>query len=337
MKRVVLLMFILLVIASITYTAVDSFYIWYTQDKAGAMNFIGLHGDDSDNEENDGTVNIVAVGDIMLDRGVENKVKKVFGGDYKVLFKNVYGYFREKDIVFGNLEGPASDKGKDMGGKFSFNMQPETIDVLKWAGFDVLSLANNHILDWGYESLCDTYSRVVDSGMYAVGAGCDKKQANDPVIVEKNGIRVAFAGFVDMSPYPWGVAKENMPGVSDASESNIVETIEKSEGMADVVIVSVHWGDEYKPYSSKSQRDLAKKIVDAGADLVIGHHPHVDQEIVKMGDSFVVYSLGNFVFDQSWSEETMESFFIEAQISKDGVDWVKAIPYKLNENFQVEL
>jgi len=256
------------------------------------------------------------LGDIMMDRGVKASVQKNYDGDYNALFKNL-GELKESDIVFANLEGPVSDVGNNVGSKYSFRMEPKSLDALASAGFNVLSFANNHVGDWNVAAFNDTLARLDKLGIVTVGAGKNLADASEVKIFEKNGIRVGFLGFTDVGPN-WMKAEENKSGILLASDQNRLEYIKKAKESSDVLIVSYHWGDEYVKYNAR-QKSLAESSIDAGADIIVGHHPHVIQDTVIYKNGLIMYSLGNAIFDQYFSEETMKGALVNVILAKDGI------------------
>ena len=220
-------------------------------------------------------VRIVFVGDIMFDRGVETSVQNNFGGDYSQLF-TAASWIGDADITFANLEGPVSDLGNDVGSKYSFRMNPVILPVLKNLGIDVVSFANNHVGDWNIIGFTDTLKRLQDTGIVAIGAGQNKTDASRVKIIEKNGMKIGFLGFSDVGP-DWIKATEKNAGILIASDPNRLQIIHDAKSQVDFLVVSYHWGTEYQPFTER-QKDLAESSIDAGADLVIGHHPHVIQD-----------------------------------------------------------
>lgn len=276
---------------------------------------------------------VVFVGDIMLDRGVALQIRRN-GEDFRFPFLRIADWLNEAEIVFGNLEGPVSDRGRDAGGLYSFRFNPGVIEGLAFAGFDVLSIANNHIWDWGRDALTDTVSFLDEKGIKTVGAGKDSEEANRPAVLETNGTRIGFLAYTNL--YPDGlVARGNYPGVSDLGKA--VAAVEALKKETDIVVVSIHWGEEYQSRSNRTQQELGRSIIETGADLVIGHHPHVVQEVERYKDGWIVYSLGNFIFDQGFSEETMRGLAAEAVIKDRRIVGLNLYRVKLNEHFQPAL
>ena len=279
-------------------------------------------------------VNLAFGGDTMLDRGVRHSVVKNFGGDYAQLFNNL-DILKSFDVVFANLEGTASDQGKDLHNLYSFRMDPKVIPVLKNAGFSVLSVANNHVGDWGLPAYVDTLARLKENGILYTGGGNNKGEAETPAIIEKNGIKIGFLGFSDKGPN-YMAAKENTAGILLASDPDFDNIIINASKQVDYLIVSFHFGEEYQTVHNARQEYLAHKAVDDGAKIIIGAHPHVPEDTEVYKNSFIAYSLGNFIFDQSWSKPTMQGIMLEIKLSKDGSMIVKKDTTQLNSAFQLE-
>lgn len=278
---------------------------------------------------------ILFLGDIMLDRGVEVVVDR-HDTDYTFPFALSKDVTSAYDLTFANLEGPISDQGHDLGGKYSFRFQPQAVDGLLSAGIDVVSLANNHIWDYGRDALCDSPNVLAEAGISSVGAGCDAQIANQPFVTDlPNGKRLAILAYQNLYPRSLEAAAEK-PGFSNFDVDQIITTIDDLKNFqgVDVVAVSMHWGYEYKTRSHQSQQTIAHQLVDGGADLIIGHHPHVAQEIERYQDGWIVYSMGNFIFDQSFSEETMKGVAAEVILTKDGDIMLNPLYYHLNDEFQ---
>lgn len=278
-----------------------------------------------------GEVSLLFAGDIMLDRGVEKSVINN-GGDFSFLFQKA-GFIKEYDIAFGNLEGPVSDKGEDLNNLYSFRMSPETAEALKEAGFDVLSIANNHAGDWGEGAFKDTVFRLEKENILAVGGGINEPDAARPKTAEVNGLKIGFLGFSDVGPN-WLRATRDKAGILIADES-LGDVIKEAAKNSDTLVVSFHFGEEYQKTHNKRQENLSRAAIDAGAKIVVGHHPHVTQDIEKYQEGIIAYSLGNFIFDQNFSEETMEGAALEVILSKNGeIKSTNMKTIKLNKYYQ---
>ena len=287
-------------------------------------------------EESQKIYHILVGGDIMLDRGVESKILAVGGGDWTFPWKNIGEDFRNADIAFANFEGSMSNVGSDTGKKYSFRFNTEAVKGLEYAGFDVVSLANNHMLDWGRESLCETTKNLESAGVGYIGAGCNAQQANTPYIADLGDTKVAFIGYTTF--YEGAHATDERAGITELDREKMKQTIRdlKASGV-DVVLLSMHWGIEYDTRSSKREQDFAHELVDAGLDVLVGHHPHVAQEIERYKDGWIIYSLGNLVFDQYFSEETMQGLLADIQIQNGRVYDIQPKKIQLNADYQPEI
>ena len=271
-------------------------------------------------------------GDIMLDRGVKNSVNKNFNGDYSALF-NELGILKGFDIVFANLEGPASDIGKDMHYLYSFRMDPSVIPALKGAGFSIVSVANNHIGDWGRDAYIDTLTNLKENEILYAGGGINEKETEKPTIVEKYGMKIGYLAFSDVGPN-WMSATEEKAGLLLTNNPRFDEIIQNASEQVDYLVVSFHFGEEYKTVHNERQEYLAHRAINAGAKIIIGTHPHVVEDTEVYKNSFIAYSLGNFIFDQGFSENTMQGMLLEIKLNRDGNMTIKKNIVKLNNVFQ---
>ncbi len=278
------------------------------------------------------------VGDMMLDRGVQKSVIRNFENDYSALFtkpKELSDILKKSDITFGNLEGPVSDLGVDRKNLYSFRMDPGTVPALKGAGFKILSVANNHVGDWGRVAYEDTLARLTENEILYTGGGNNTASAETPTIIEKYGIKVGFVAFSDVGP-DWMAATDTSAGLLLARNPRFSEIIKNAAAQVDYLVVSFHFGDEYKTIHNKRQEELAHKAVDAGAKIVIGHHPHVVQDTEVYKNSYIAYSLGNFIFDQGFSANTMQGALLNIKLNKNGNMVTRKDTVKLSYAFQPE-
>ena len=307
-------------------------------------------------KQNCGSVTLMAVGDVMLG----GKVGMTMLNDgWEHPFRHVASTFREADIVFGNLPTPLSYRNERNPGKPESHLlkaNPRAIQGLKYAGFNILSLANNHILDFGAEALFKTKKLLADDGIDYVGVGRNESEARKPIVVHHNGVDVAFLAY--SCSYP---ATRNSPGCAPIRLSIIEEGVIKARALADVVVVSLHQGLEYSDYPVPAHISLTHKIIESGADLILGHHPHVLQGIEHYGRGIIVHSLGNFVHDTihgKMKEEAIqncalskmgniafapddrrpsESIIFKCILGKNGVTNIDTIPIHINRNYQPEV
>ncbi len=258
-------------------------------------------------------IKILFVGDIMLDRGVSWYADK--NGKDRI-FSGVKDLFSKYDIVVGNLEGTitnnesvARKNNKIL--RFTFDIGYSSI--LKDAGFDILNLANNHAQDFGIDGYNQTIDNLNNVGIKSFGS--PRNETNLSLLFNKNGKDLCFVGYHDLFTF---------------NESPIIEEINKLKDTCDFVTVFTHWGDEYKTKSNPRQQKLAHEFIDSGANLVIGTHPHVVQEIEDYMGKRIFYSLGNFVFDQDFSVNTKNGNAIGVDISDTDIKY-EIIPISIDE------
>jgi poly-gamma-glutamate synthesis protein (capsule biosynthesis protein) len=257
-----------------------------------------LFGQKNDANEQD-SVKIILGGDVMLGRSVmATSLKK---NDPVYPFRQIGGVLGLADFIFVNLENPIVAKCPTTNAGMVFCADPRMLEGLKYAGIDMVNLANNHTLNYGTEGLAQTKRHLAEVNIDYTGVG-------DLVIKKVKDIRFGFLGF-DKS--------EQINPKLTITESGLISN---SDYKVDVLIVSVHWGTEYKDMASAGVRVLAHEIVALGADVIVGHHPHWVQNVEKINGVPVYYSLGNLVFDQMWSEKTKEGMLIE--LTFDGTELI---------------
>jgi len=232
-------------------------------------------------------VEIVLTGDVMLGRSVLTKTEKE--GNWFYPFKKVAEYLRDADVVFSNLESPIVENCPRTDSGMIFCTSPELAEGLRFANIGVVTIANNHIGNYGQKGISDTERFLTEAGIDYTGTG-------DLVVKEVKGIKFGFLGFDFVNAEP-----------TDPD----LKLIRQSDSLVDILIVGVHWGEEYKRIADSGQRIAAKKLVDAGADVIAGHHPHWVQNDEDINGVPVFYSLGNFIFDQMWSEETKKGLLVK--------------------------
>ncbi|MBF4475245.1 CapA family protein [Methanobacterium formicicum] len=270
---------------------------------------------------------LVAVGDVYL------KVQ-----DHQDPFFNVHSIFKEKDILFGNLETPLVNKGQKSNKAVVLHSDPKNVEYLKNADFDVLNLANNHILDFGEEGFRSTIKVLRENNLKYLGS--EYKKPGKVIFLEEKGIKFAFLG------YTIGRLKTSKNVyVNKLKEQKILADINLIKDKCDFVIVSLHWGTENVFYPSPSQIKLAHKIIDNGADLILGHHPHVIQGIEEYNNGLIAYSLGNFQFDPKLSQSKFnKSLILSVEFDKnrlvgfdiDPVEINGDIPYLLSGQLKID-
>ncbi len=285
------------------------------------------------------SLTISAVGDISLARQVVDWMQAQ-GPAYP--FALVAPYM-DGDIGFGNLEGALTDRGDPWPKGYTLRTPPQFASALSDGHISVVTLANNHIMDYGDIGLTDTIAALDAAGVQHVGAGAEAADAHTAVIVTVRGLRVAFLGYV-LTPDEIGgfsirswAAGADTPGVALGDGATIRADVAAARQAADFVIVAVHAGDEYGTTPNATQRTLAQAAMDAGADAYLGAHAHVVQPIERRGDQLVAWGLGNFIFDLDDIDlasipQPRVSLILKITLTKGrGVTAYQAIPVTLDE------
>jgi poly-gamma-glutamate capsule biosynthesis protein CapA/YwtB (metallophosphatase superfamily) len=285
------------------------------------------------------TWTLVAGGDMFLDRGVRNTtLEKGKGVDYPFdggtarvtghyccapssVRAEVPSYVRtghkgivrqlvkNADLAIANLENPIPDNPSWHLSGFIFGGEPKSLAGFVNAGIDWVSVANNHVYDYGPAGVDQTRQNLDAAGIPFGGAGKNVQQAGQVSYLQTHGVKIAIIACVAVGKAAW--ASANKAGGLPCKNAYVLPRLAEARRNADMVIVFPHWGVEYSRNPIPSQRRLARDWVDAGADLIIGSHPHVPGAIEDINGRVVIYSMGNFIFDQYWSTATMESVIEE--------------------------
>lgn len=261
-------------------------------------------------------VHIAIAGDVLFSTSPLNKYDSS-NGITSILSRELLDTMNTSDITMVNLEFPFSTRGVQMEDKqYTFRADPARASILTEMGVDIVSLANNHTLDFGTEALLDTITTLNENNILSVGAGEDLKAAKRPSTITINGRNIAFLGASRVIPKTDWNATIYSPGVFTTYDpSLLIEEIKIAKQSNDLVVVYVHWGIERKEYPEEYQRTMAKQYIDAGADLVIGSHPHVLQGIEYYNGKPIVYSLGNFIFGHTIERTVLLDVTIDEQNS----------------------
>ena len=276
-------------------------------------------------------VTLDAVGDIMLARTVG---EQVLAKGPQIVFAGVQSVLDSADIRVGNLECAITGRNQSEQKSYTLKAPPETAKALSLAGFDLLSLANNHAMDYGYAGLQDTQSNLDQYKIATVGAGINATAAHTPVIIERNGLRLAFLSYLDVipeisgfDPHTW-IATKTGPGIAWADPAQIKADVLAAKRKADLVIVLLHGGIEITSVINNitnEQRLEAHTAILSGASVVIGSHPHVLQQIERYHGGLIAYSLGNFVFDQ-YQGVADATIILRVVLDRDGVKSYDYVP-----------
>ncbi len=254
----------------------------------------------SENNEEDNELTLLFSGDVLLSDHVLNAYEKARGID-GVLDFGYQKVVKEADFFMVNQEFPFSNRGEaEKDKQFTFRLPPERVSLFQEMGIDGVTLANNHALDFGPDALLDSCQILDDAGILHTGAGADLEMARRPVTVELKGKKIAVIGATRVIPVAdWAAGKQH-PGMLAAYDMTVLlEEIRAQREKNDFVAVCIHWGIERDERPQDYQRVMGQQMIDAGADLVIGSHPHVLQGIEYYKGKAILYSLGNFVFGSS--------------------------------------
>lgn len=270
---------------------------------------IVLLGDPSVLHRSDHAARVLFVGDMMFDRTIRT-LSEQRGDDF--VFSCISDYLDGFDLVVGNLEGPVTGSESvsrmtvpgDVGNT-TFTFPVSTASALARNNIRMVSLANNHIFDFGRKGIGETKDTLAREGVAYFGDPLDP--AGTSSFKNLGGVSVAFVGFTEF----YGIH----------TVEYAVSEISRVRDLSDFVVVFAHWGEEYQSVTER-QRDIARQFVEAGADLIVGAHPHVIQDSERIGDSSVYYSLGNFIFDQYWDESVRTGLVLEAFLSEEKITLV---------------
>jgi poly-gamma-glutamate capsule biosynthesis protein CapA/YwtB (metallophosphatase superfamily) len=273
------------------------------------------------------TLDLVAVGDIMLGRGVLNQMTA--RNDFRFPYRAIKSELDAGDVRVANLECMVTDLVQPPSdpATFTFICPTKGMDGLTYAGFDILTLANNHSNGEGQAVFNDMRNLLKRHGVLHCGGGDNLAQATAPAIATAKGVRVAILSYDNIMPQgPF--ATESSWGLAPIDVNRLPSDIAAARKKADLVIPYFHWGIEYTNDPTTYQQNVARAAIDAGADMVLGNHPHWTQGIERYKGKLIIYSMGNFVFDQDWSEETMEGMLLHLYWRGGTLASVRFVPTK---------
>lgn len=264
-------------------------------------------------------------------------------GNHTLPYLDKYGYaypfqatasiLQSGDMAFANLESPFTENGTPFEKKFTFKVHPKYVSGLIDAGIDVVTLANNHILDFGLEGLANTIATLDSAGILFCGAGMAKQDAQAPAIFKTNGFRIAVLGYSMTFPEEFW-ASDTSGGTNYPYEKNLERSIQQCNSIADFTVVTFHWGRESTFFPKEYQKRFAHRSIDLGADLVLGHHPHVLQGLEIYKNRLIAYSLGNYAFS-SYSTKATESMILKTFLNEDGLFYAKIFPMCV-DNYKID-
>lgn len=284
--------------------------------------------------QKDSPIEFIFGGDVMLSREVNNRIVKA--GDYSWPFAKISDFLKNADLTIINLESPfiLSEDYTVANKSFVFKASPQSILGLINSGIDLVSLANNHILNQGPKGLEDTLWILGNSGIKYIGAGRNEEEAHHGEIQNIKGQNFGFLAYA--YPNDNSVAKITRPGIANMDLEKMKSDIKRLKEQNAIVIVFMHAGKEYSSQPNEHQILFAHSAIEAGAEAVIGHHPHWPQTFEFYNGKPIIYSLGNLIFDQMWSTETRQGLL--AKMSwKNGWQKIELIPIKIYDYGQAEI
>ena len=276
-----------------------------------------------------GQVSFAVAGDVIPHEAVRAAAAAAGDGEqgWAALFSDTADVFDGADFGFVNLETPVAPTNSHGTKAFLFDAPVELPEALKASGIKIVSFANNHVMDQGWAGFTESRGHLKEVGLLFAGTSDDAAAAWQPVITESNGIKVGWLGMtrwlngnrnpdkddqphVNFFPYPG-----ESGGATGADEAAVLAAVKQARAQCDFLVVSIHWGVEYATAPRPEDVDMAHKMLEAGASVVVGHHPHVVEPWERVGDGVVFYSLGNLVFDQFQREETQHGALAELTFS----------------------
>lgn len=264
-------------------------------------------------------VHLLAGGDFCLGmRSLESIIERE---GMPFLLHHLASTLQQADYILVNLECPVTEHTIQVKKEFTFKMKPSYLAYGEEFPF-LFSLANNHIGDYGRKGMLDTFAALEAYGIPYCGAGRNLEEALQGCVVEKHGIKLGFLAYSLTIPTEFYAGKDK-PGTLPATPSIVEEGIRRLRPMVDALVVSFHWGTQHSHYPTMIQQNMAHLAADAGADIILGHHPHVLQGIELYGGKVSAYSLGNFLFRLGREKESM---LLEFEVQKEGITEVTIIP-----------
>lgn len=270
-------------------------------------------------------VSLVFAGDTTLDDAPGALIAS--GGDP---LSRVAHLFRDADIRLVNLECVVSTKGTAGDKIYTFRAHPRVLPVLR-RHVDAVTLANNHSGDYGREAFADMLGLLARHGIAQTGGGLNLSQAHRPLMLERQGLRIALLSYNEFMPRSFE-ADHDAPGIAWSEDEQVVDDIARArtQHRADLVLVFMHWGWENEPVANGRQRQLARLIIDAGADAVVGGHPHVTQDVEIYRGKPVIYSVGNFIMKETDNDAQREGWVLRLDLDRAGVSAFRTDPVRLD-------
>lgn len=287
------------------------------------------------------SITLAACGDILLHGRYQDVAAHGRAHD---LFADLTPLFAEADLVVGNMETVLARGGQPRDDKLCLRTHPDYAGALATSGVTLLSLANNHCLDYGPEALAETRSHLETAGIRVLGAGSNIAEATRPVVLERKGLRIGFIAACHESTKPAPAATADSPGIAPLSEDALFAAIDDLKPKMDHLFLLLHWGLEYAHYPTPEQASLARRAIDRGASVILGHHSHALQGIEAYDGGVIAYSLANLTdADVDWqgpgkryqaelTEVDRESVLLRLRLTRDSVEALPSVPLWLGDD-----
>lgn len=270
------------------------------------------------------------VGDMMFGRNVAHLVDRK---GYEYLFRHVKPYFLNAQYNTGNFENPVILRAEEEyvlpEKSIYLHAKADVAPYLKGLNFTNVNVANNHLMDYGLAGLIETMETFQEADLPIIGAGINKTQSGQITYDDFSGFTVATLGGTDVG-YQWGYSTDHQAGANRIRLEDMLPRIREADQTSDLVIVHAHWGVEYDSTATPRQQEIGRAMINAGADIVVGHHSHTLQPVEVYNDGIILYSLGNFVFDQGWTK-TKDSVLAQYKVMASGDRVLEMTPMKVEE------
>jgi len=280
------------------------------------------------------SITIGFAGDAMLGRLVNDKISL---NDYSHPWGNTISTFRSTDLNILNLETTLTQSSKSIPKLFNFKADRDVVETLVRANIDIVSLANNHIMDFSEEGLVETISVLDKVGIFHVGAGMNIEDAKEPIIITKEGIKIGIIGYTNNEPdWEAGMYNSGTNYIKVGDINKIKEDVDKIRNEVDILIATIHWGPNMREHPSKKFVDFAHKMIDSGIDIIHGHSAHIFQGIEVYNKKLIMYDTGDIIDDYAVDPEVRNdrSFIFLVDINKNGIINIRLVP-TLTHHMQV--
>ena len=270
------------------------------------------------------SITLTFAGDTMASGTVASYLRN---NGYQYPWKQVRKELIKSDLTMVNLETPVSERGEAEHKQYAYRSHPDLIKGMDWAGIDIVTVANNHSLDYGRQAFNDTLNHLNEFNIHYVGGGLNEQQAYQHKVLNIKGKDISFVAFSRVLPSVSWYARDNRSGLASGYQlERMYDVVKKASIHSDLTVVYLHWGKELANEPEPKEKGIAHHLIDLGADLVIGSHPHVLQGFEFYKGKLIAYSLGNFLFTTSYQKVARQSGILHVTIEPDHTQKAKLIP-----------